>query len=157
MSFSVIVVKRRTVGQVYQFALIFTLGHNAATVVSDVVVVRLLPGGNLVRHLVWATFASRHLDDQNRLFVGLLDIQSWLIIRLYQVVESHHILFDRLNLIGVDADDGTDRPTVYHRHPSRRSRWRKHTRYGRWHPDSIPSYTQCGHPLQPVHRAILLC
>ena len=90
-----------------------TLSHNAATVVSDVVVVRLLPGGNLVRYLVRATFASRHLDDQNRLLVDLLDIQPRLIVRLHQVVESHHVFLDRLNLIGVDADDGTDRPTIY--------------------------------------------
>lgn len=48
-------------------------------------------------------------------------------------------------------------PQRYNRHPSRRSRWRKHTRYGRWRQDSIQSYIQYGHPPQPVHRAIFLC
>ena len=110
------VVKRRAVGQVQQFALVFVLGHDATAVIADIIVVGLLFCGNVVWHLVGAAFAWRHLDDKNRFAVGLLHIHARLVVWPHQVVVAYHILLDRLNLIEVDANYRANGATIHFLH-----------------------------------------
>ena len=99
------VIKGHTICKVYQFTLVFVFWNDTATIVADVVVECLLFRRYLVRHLVWSTFTWRNLDDENRLSVNLLYIQSGLIVRAHQVVITHHILLDRLYLVRVYANN----------------------------------------------------
>ena len=110
------VVKRHTVGQIQQFRQVVILGHDAAGIIADVIVVLFLFGGHHIRHLIWATLSSRHPDYHHRLSIHWFEEHARLIVRCYQVVEAHHSLLYRFNLVDVDAFHGADSPSVHFVH-----------------------------------------
>ena len=107
------VIKGYSVGKSSQLLFVLVLGYDATAVVANVVIPCLLLGCYLVRHFVRTPFASRHLDDENRLTISLLDEETWLIIRHYEIVEANHILLYRLNLIGIDSLDRTHSTAIH--------------------------------------------
>ena len=110
------VVKRHAVGQIQQFRQIVILGHNAAGVVAYVIVVFFLFGCHHIRHLVRATFSSRHPYHHHSLSIHRFEEHARLIVRRNQVVEPYHSLLYRFNLVDVNALNRTNSPSVHFVH-----------------------------------------
>ena len=92
------VVKWSTVSQVYQFTLIFIFWHDAATIITNIIVEVLLFCSNMVWHLIRTTFTSCDFYNKNSLAVNLFDKKTRLIVWTNQIVITNHIflyLFDR--------------------------------------------------------------
>ena len=81
--------------------LIFILGNNRTTIITNIIVKSLIFGSDIICHFIRTTITRQHFNNENTFPICLFNKKTWLIIRLNQIIVSYYFPLYALNTIRI--------------------------------------------------------